>query len=62
MCFLRVNKTCDTLKIFGVKEDDGGTYVCTVDNDDDPQASDTSSVTSLVYCSEYLFAAFIVWM
>ena len=52
MFLLRVNQTCDTLEILGVEEGDSGTYTCTVDNDDDPQKSDTSSTTSLVYCSE----------
>ena len=48
----RVTQMCDTLTIDPVEESDGGFYLCTVDNDDDPQASDTSSAISLVYCSE----------
>ena len=48
----RVTQMCDTLTITGVEESDGGSYLCTADNDDDTQESDTSSAISLVYCSE----------
>ena len=51
----RVTQMCDTLKILGVKRSDAGSYICRVHNDDrDPQAEDTSSALSLVYCSKCL--------
>ena len=52
MLLLRINQMCDTLKISGVEASDGGSYICTVDNDDDPQKMDISPAISLVYCSE----------